>query len=146
MQLKHLQAETTLTAEPLADGIELVSLLVSSPTKARWKCAARSGCSRQADERQERRLWAAARRGAADGSALKIFATAKNEIGTYIEYRIGHDSFKKGPAMPGAGNEEARVLRMTASPRGRIAIAALVAVVAFGGGVRRGQGERRAST
>ena len=30
-----------------------------------------------------------------NGSALKIYATAKNEIGAYIEYRIGHGSFTK---------------------------------------------------
>ena len=30
-----------------------------------------------------------------DGSALKIYVTAKNEIGAYIEYRIGHANFTK---------------------------------------------------
>ena len=30
-----------------------------------------------------------------NGCRLKIYVTAKNEIGAYIEYRIGHGSFTK---------------------------------------------------
>jgi hypothetical protein len=95
VQLKHLQAETTLTAEPLAGGIKVVSLLVSSPTKAQVEVRCTRGCSPQAASGKS--VGFARLHGAVlpNGSTLKIFATAKNEIGTYIEYRISHDRFKK---------------------------------------------------
>ena len=53
------------------------------------------GCRSQAQTARTVRFSPPARRGAADGAALKIYVTAKNEIGAYIEYRIGHGSFTK---------------------------------------------------
>lgn len=95
VQLKHLQAETTLTAQPLSSGIKIVSLLVSAPTKARVEVRCTRGCSPQAANGKT--VSFAHLHGAVlpNGSTLKIYATAKNEVGTYIEYRISHDRFKK---------------------------------------------------
>jgi hypothetical protein len=95
VQLKHLQAETTLTAQPLPGGIQVVSLAVSAPTKARVEVRCTRGCSPQVATGKS--VGFARLRGKVlpNGSALKIFATAKNEVGTYIEYRISHDRFKK---------------------------------------------------
>jgi hypothetical protein len=95
VQLKHLQAETTLTAQPLSGGIKVVSLAVSAPTKARVEVRCTRGCSPQVASGKS--VAFARLRGTVlpNGSALKIFATAKNEVGTYIEYRVSHDRFKK---------------------------------------------------
>ena len=130
VQLKRLQAEATLTAQPLANGVRVVSLAVSAPKKARVEVRCTRGCSRQAKTGRFSGL-----RGAVlpNGAALKIYVTQKNEIGAYIEYRIGHDRFTKVQRCLAAGSKKVERLRMTASSRGRVAIAALIAVA----GVRR---------
>jgi hypothetical protein len=95
VQPKRLQAEATLTAQPLTDGVTVVSLAVDAPHKARVEVRCTHGCRPQATT--ARTVHFARLRGAVlpDGSSLKIYVTAKNEIGAYIEYRIGHGSFTK---------------------------------------------------
>jgi hypothetical protein len=92
---KHVQAEATLTAQPLAGGVRVVGLSVSAPKKARVEVRCTRGCSPQAVT--ARSVGFPRLRGAVlpSGSALKIYVTAKNEIGAYIEYRIGRGSFKR---------------------------------------------------
>jgi len=93
--LTRLQAEATLTARPLAGGVSVVSLAVNAPRKARVEVRCTRGCRPQATT--ARTVSFAGLRGALlpNGSSLKIYVTAKNEIGAYIEYRIGHGSFTK---------------------------------------------------
>jgi hypothetical protein len=93
--LTRLQAEATLTARPLAGGVSVVSLAVKAPRKARVEVRCTRGCRPQATT--ARTVGFARLRGALlpNGSSLKIYVTAKNEIGAYIEYRIGHGSFTK---------------------------------------------------
>jgi hypothetical protein len=95
VELKRLQAEATLAAQPLAAGVRVVSLAVAAPRKARVEVRCTRGCSPQATTARTVRF---PRLGGAvlpDGSALKIYVTAHNEIGAYIEYRIGHANFTK---------------------------------------------------
>jgi hypothetical protein len=95
VQPKRLQAEATLTAAPLAGGVRVVSLAVAAPRKARVEVRCTRGCSPQATTARAVRF--ARLRGAVlpNGASLKIYVTAKNQIGAYIEYRIGHGSFTK---------------------------------------------------
>ncbi len=92
---KRLQAEATLTAQPLAGGVQVVNLAVSAPRHARVEVRCTRGCRPQAATARTVRF---PRLGGAmlpNGAALKIYVTAKNEIGAYIEYKIGHASFTK---------------------------------------------------
>jgi hypothetical protein len=91
----RLQAEATLAAQPLASGVQVVGLTVSAPRKARVEVRCTRGCSPQATTSRAVRF--PGLRGAVlpDGAALKIYVTAKNKIGAYIEYRIGRGSFTK---------------------------------------------------
>ncbi|HWX45936.1 MAG TPA: hypothetical protein VNY52_11525 [Solirubrobacteraceae bacterium] len=92
---KRLQAEATLAAQPLAGGVRVVSLSVAAPRKARVEVRCTRGCRPQATTARTVRF---PRLGGAvlpDGAALKIYVTAKNQIGAYIEYRVGHGSFTK---------------------------------------------------
>jgi hypothetical protein len=92
---KRLQAEATLTAQPLAGGVQIVNLTVSAPRKARVEVRCTRGCRPQATTARTvhfPRLGGATLR---NGAALKIYVTAKNETGAYIEYKIGHASFTK---------------------------------------------------
>ena len=95
VQLKRLQAEATLTAQPLPSGVRVVSLAVSAPKKARVEVRCTRGCRPQA--KTARSLGFRGLHGAVlpNGSALKIYVTAKNETGAYIEYKIGHANFTK---------------------------------------------------
>ncbi|MGH2854215.1 MAG: hypothetical protein ACRDLF_08505 [Solirubrobacteraceae bacterium] len=95
VQLKRLQAEATLTAQPLAGGVKVLNLAVSAPGKARVEVRCTHGCRPQA--KTARSVGFPGLRGAVlpNGAALKIYVTAKNKIGAYIEYRIGHESFTK---------------------------------------------------
>jgi hypothetical protein len=95
VQPKHLQAEATLTAEPLSNGVRVVGLSVGANKKARVEVRCTRGCTSQA--KTAAKVSFPKLRGAVlpSGSALKIYVTAKNEIGAYIEYRIGRGSFKK---------------------------------------------------
>jgi hypothetical protein len=84
----RLHAEATLAAAPLGSGIRIVSLSVEAPRKARVEVRCTRGCSPQATT--ARNVGFPRLRGAvlSNGASLKIYVTAKNEIGTYIEYRI----------------------------------------------------------
>lgn len=95
VQPKHLQAEATLTAQPLTGGVRVVSLSVSAPKKARVEVRCTRGCGAQA--KTARSVGFPHLRGATlpSGAALKIYVTTKNEIGAYIEYRIGRGRFTK---------------------------------------------------
>jgi hypothetical protein len=95
IKLTRLQAEATLTALPLANGVRVVSLAVSAPHKARVEVRCTRGCRPQATT--ARSVGFVRLRGAVlpKGSSLKIYVTAKNEIGAYIEYRIGRGKFTK---------------------------------------------------
>ena len=95
VQLKPLQAEATLTAQPLSSGLRVISLLVSSPTKAHVELRCTHGCHTQTGTGKN--VGFSHLRGAVlpSGSALRIYATAKNRVGTFIEYRIGRGRFSK---------------------------------------------------
>ncbi len=95
VQLKPLQAEATLTAQPLSSGVRVLGLAVTAPAKARVEVRCTRGCSPQTQT--GRSVGFSRLRGAVlpDGAVLKIYATAKNRIGTYIEYRIRRGSFSK---------------------------------------------------
>lgn len=95
VQLKRLQAETTLTAAPLSNGVRIVSLAVAAPRKARVEVRCSRGCRPQATT--ARSVGFPHLRGAVlpKGSRLQIYVTAKNQIGAYIEYRIGNGRFTK---------------------------------------------------
>jgi hypothetical protein len=95
VQPKRLQAEATLTAQPLTGGVRVLGLAVSAPRKARVEVRCTRGCRPQA--RTARTVGFPGLRGATlpDGAALKIYVTAKNATGAYIEYRIGRGSFTK---------------------------------------------------
>jgi len=103
VQLKHLQAETTLTAQPLSNGVRVVNLAVSAPRKARVEVRCTRGCSPQSRTGRFSGLHGAV---LPNGSALKIYVTAKNEIGAYIEYRIGHNRFTKVQRCLAAGSKK----------------------------------------
>jgi hypothetical protein len=93
--LKHVHAEATLTAQPLSGGVRVVGLSVSAPKKARVEVRCTHGCSPQAITAKS--VGFPRLRGAVlpSGSSLRIYVTAKNEVGAYIEYKIGRGSFKK---------------------------------------------------
>lgn len=95
VQLKRLQAEATLTAQPLTGGVRVVNLAVDAPRKARVEVRCTSGCHPQT--KTARSTGFPGLRGAIlpNGAALKIYVSAKNEIGAYIEYRIAHANFTK---------------------------------------------------
>jgi hypothetical protein len=95
VQLKRIHAEATLTAQPLAGGVRIVNLSVSAPKHARVLIRCTTGCSPQA--RTAGNLSFPKLRGTVlrNGSALKIYVTAKNKIGVYLEYKIRHGSFIK---------------------------------------------------
>jgi hypothetical protein len=92
---KRVQADATLTAQPLAEGVRIVNLSVSAPRHARVAVRCTRGCS--AEAKTARALSFPRLRGTllVNGSALKIYVTAKNEIGAYIEYKIHGGSFTK---------------------------------------------------
>lgn len=84
----RLHAEATLAAAPLGSGIKIVSLSIEAPHKAHVEVRCTRGCRPQATT--ARSVGFPRLRGAVlpNGSSLKIYVTAKNEIGTFIEYRI----------------------------------------------------------
>jgi hypothetical protein len=90
-----VQAEATLTAQPLAGGVRIVSLSVSAPKGAHVVIRCTRGCSTQA--KTARTLSFSRLRGSQlpNGSALKIYVTAKNDIGTYIEYKVHRGGLAK---------------------------------------------------
>ncbi len=106
VQLKRLQAEATLTAQPLTGGVQVVNLAVSAPKKARVEVRCTRGCRPQA--KTARSVGFPGLHGAMlpNGAALKIYVTAKNEIGTYIEYKIAHANFTKIQRCLAAGSKK----------------------------------------
>jgi hypothetical protein len=92
---KHIEAEATLTAQPLANGVRVVGLSVSAHPKAHVEVRCTHGCGPQTATAKSVSFLRL--RGAVlpRGSALKIYVTAKNDVGAYIEYKIGRGSFKK---------------------------------------------------
>jgi hypothetical protein len=105
VKYRRLHAESTLTAQPLANGIRVVNLVVSAPKKAHVLVRCSRGCSSQAQT--ARTLSFSRLRGTvlSSGSALKIYVTAKNAIGTYIEYKIRRGSFLKSQACLPPGSK-----------------------------------------
>jgi hypothetical protein len=104
VKLKKVQAEATLTAEPLSTGIRVVNLSVSAPRKAHVVVRCTRGCPTQA--KTARTLNFPRLHGAvlAAGSAVKIYVTAHNQIGSYIEYKIRRGSFVKSTRCLVAGS------------------------------------------
>jgi hypothetical protein len=92
---KRIQAEATLTAQPLSGGVRIVNLSVNAPRKTHITVRCTRGCQSQA--RTARNVSFANLRGKVldSGSSLRIYVTAKNEIGAYIEYKIHGGSFTK---------------------------------------------------
>jgi hypothetical protein len=95
VQPKRLQPETTLTAEPLAGGVRIVNLSVSTPTKAHVVVRCTRGCATQAKTARTVSFRKLKGTSLSNGAALKIYVTAKNETGAYIEYKIHRGSFTK---------------------------------------------------
>jgi hypothetical protein len=95
VQPKRLHAEATLAAQPLSGGVRVVSLAVSAPRKARVEVRCTRGCRPQATTARTLRFPRLNGSVLPDGAALKIYVTAKNKTGAYIEYRIGHENFTK---------------------------------------------------
>ena len=73
----------------------MVNLSVSAPRKARVLVRCTKGCKGEA--KTARVLAFSKLRGTvlANGSALKIYVSAKNEVGAYTEYKIHGGSFTK---------------------------------------------------
>ncbi len=92
---KHVQAEATLTAQPLAGGVRVVGLSVSAPKKARVEVRCTHGCSPQAVTAKSVGFPRLHGDVLPSGSTLKIYVTATHDIGALIEYHIGRGSFKK---------------------------------------------------
>lgn len=92
---KLVQAEATLTAQPLGTGVRVVNLSVSAPRKARILVRCSSGCKSEA--MFARAVGFPKLKGTvlSNGSVLRILVTAKNEVGAYIEYKIHGGSFTK---------------------------------------------------
>jgi hypothetical protein len=101
--LKRVQAESTLTAEPLGNGVRVLNLSVSAPRKARVLVRCSRGCNsmaRTAGVVSFPRL-----RGTqlSAGSSLNVYVTAKNEIGALIEYKVKRGSFTRRQRCLGVG-------------------------------------------
>lgn len=95
VELKRLHAEATLAAQPLAAGVRVVSLAVNAPRKASVEVRCTRGCRPQATTARTVDFPRLGGSVLPDGAALKIYVTAKHQIGAYIEYRVGHGSFTK---------------------------------------------------
>jgi hypothetical protein len=95
VQPKRLQAETTLTAEPLPGGVRIVNLSVSTPTKAHVVVRCTHGCPTQTKTARTVTFPKLKGSSLSSGAALKIYVTAKNTTGAYIEYKIHRGSFTK---------------------------------------------------
>ncbi len=72
-----------------------MSLAVAAPHRARVEVRCTRGCRPQATTARTVRFPHLGGAVLPNGSALKIYVTAPNKIGAYIEYRIGHQSFTK---------------------------------------------------
>ncbi len=129
-----MQAEATLTAAPLVQRGARREPRRRRPPQGARRSALLARLPPAGHDGPRRSVGFPRLRGAVlpKGASLKIYVTAKNEIGAYIEYRIGSGKLHQDPALPGARLEEAQALRMTATARGRVAIAALIVVLAFG--------------
>lgn len=106
---KRVQADATLTAQPLANGVKVVNLSVSAPRRARVVIRCTHGCS--AEAKTARTLSFPKLRGTVlvNGSALKIYVTANNQTGAYIEYKVHGGSFiKTQRCLPPGSSKPAR--------------------------------------
>jgi hypothetical protein len=83
-----VQAEATLTARPLTNGVRIVNLSVSAPKGARVVVRCTRGCASEAKTARTLNFPRLSGSELPNGSALKIYVTAKNDIGTYIEYKV----------------------------------------------------------
>jgi hypothetical protein len=92
---KLLQADATLTAQPVGSAVRIVNLSVSAPKKARVLVRCTRSCSSQAMTARSLRFPKLAGTVLANGSAMKIYVTLKNEVGAYIEYKVHGGSFSK---------------------------------------------------
>jgi hypothetical protein len=90
-----IHAEATLTAHPLASGVQIVNLSVSAPKGAHVLVRCTHGCATEA--KTARSVGFPRLRGTQlpNGSALKIYVTAKNKIGAYVEYKVRHGGLAK---------------------------------------------------
>lgn len=91
----RVQAEATLTAAPISGGVRVVGLSVNAPRKARVEVRCSRGCRPQAVTARTVRFARLSGAVLSKGSSLKIYVTAKNQIGAYIEYKIGNGRFTK---------------------------------------------------
>lgn len=85
---KHIQAEAALSYVPLASGVRVKSLSVGTPRGAHVTVRCSRACPAQT--RNGPRASFPRLRGALlrNGMALKIYVTAKNETGVFIEYKV----------------------------------------------------------
>ncbi len=95
VSLAHLQPQTTLTALPTATGVQLVNLVVTTNVKAKVTVKCTTGCT--SETRTGRTTMFPGLKGAAlpAGAGLEIFATAKNTVGAFVEYKIVAGNFMK---------------------------------------------------
>lgn len=92
---KKLQAEATLTAQPLAGGVRIVKLAVSAPKGSRVLVRCTRGCPTESKSTRPLSFPGLSGSLLPNGSALKIYVSAKNAIGTYIEYKVHQGGFTK---------------------------------------------------
>jgi hypothetical protein len=92
---QRVQAEATLTAQPLSSGVRIVSLSVSAPKGARVLVRCTRGCASESKSRRPLSFPRLHGSQLPNGSALRIYVTAKNDIGAYIEYKVRGDSLVK---------------------------------------------------
>jgi hypothetical protein len=90
-----VQAEATLTAQPLPGGVRVVSLSVDAPKGAHVLVRCTRGCSTEAKTARTLSFPRLSGSQLPNGSALKIYVTARNDTGTYIEYKVRHGGLAK---------------------------------------------------
>jgi len=90
-----VQAEATLTAQPLPGGVRIVSLSVNAPKRAHVVIRCTRGCTTEAKTARTLSFPRLSGSQLPNGSALKIYVTARNDTGTYIEYKVRHGGLVK---------------------------------------------------
>jgi hypothetical protein len=92
----RLRADSTLRAQPTANGIEVLALSVTAPRRSRVAVSCSRGCASEVKRARStvnfRRI-----RGSnlSAGSRIVIRVTRRRSIGAYIVYRIQRGNFKK---------------------------------------------------
>lgn len=105
----RLRADSTLRAQPTANGIEVLALSVTAPRRSRVAVSCSRGCRREVKRARStvnfRRI-----RGSnlSAGSKIVIRVTRRRSIGAYIAYRIQRGNFKKIERCLNPGSQRPR--------------------------------------